>query len=61
MFDGFMFDETLKKCKDFATVGCGRTPNGFLTEEECENSCGKYDKILTSLKYKLLGSLVLLK
>ena len=41
MFDGFMFDETLKKCKEFSRVGCGRTPNGFLTEEECENSCGK--------------------
>ena len=43
LFHGFTFDPVSKTCKQTEISGCGRTNNGFLKLEECEEKCGKYN------------------
>merc|ERR1712126_424209 len=38
-YHGFTFDPVSKTCKKVMLGGCGRTNNGFLTQEECEAKC----------------------
>jgi len=39
LFHGFTFDPVSKTCKQTEISGCGRTNNGFLKLEECEEKC----------------------
>ena len=42
-YHGFTFDPVSKTCKKVMLGGCGRTNNGFLTQEECEAKCSKFN------------------